>query len=157
MESIDKAYLSLSTAGSCHQSPTVVIDVVPTEDINLPDLIQTDHEELRKVMLTLSYLVEEMDNLIRELSSFYYPLLYYGEGIDDKLIQQGEAHVCAGRMVYPLQQLLNLINHSYRVIKNVIAQLSKLYCTSDSGPKYFDVGESHFKIIFERLSSLLVK
>jgi hypothetical protein len=38
----------------------------------------------------------------------------------------------------------------------MVGQLSRLYCSADAGPKYFEIGETHFKIIFERMGSVLV-
>lgn len=157
-------------------SQTVSLDLVPCEDISLVDLVHSDHEELRKVVLALGHLVSEMDFLVEEgrldsfhsvhvlfmfisfsyRRSFYYPLLYYGEGVDEKALQAGEGHACAGRMVETLQKLLSYVNYCYKVIKNMVGQLSRLYCSSDAGPKYFEIGETHFKIIFERMGCVLV-
>lgn len=164
-------------------SQVICLDSVPREDISLVNLVRSDHEEFRKVVLALGHLVSEvcvwlhvchtcssihfhinfffffrmqMDFLFEEGRSFYYPLLYYGEGVDEKALQAGESHVCAGRMVETLQKLLNFVNFCYKVIKNVVGQLSRLYCSSDVGPKYFDIGETHLKIIFERIGSVLV-
>lgn len=136
-------------------SQTVSLDLVPSEDISLVDLVHSDHEELRKVVLALGHLVSEMD-FLEEGKSFYYPLLYYGEGVDEKALQAGEGHACAGRMVETLQKLLSYVNYCYKVIKNMVGQLSRLYCSSDAGPKYFEIGETHFKIIFERMGCVLV-
>lgn len=135
---------------------TIWVDFVPREELSLLELVSSDHEELRKVVLTMGHLVSEMDFLVQEGRSFYHPLLYYGEGVDEKSLQQGESHACAGRMIETLQKLLNYVNFSYKVIRNTIGQLSKLYCNPDAGPKYFEIGETHFKIIFERIGSVLV-
>lgn len=160
LESIDKVYQSVAVPSRgntiIHPHNTVSVDAVAREDLSLTDLIVSRHEELRKTMLVLGFLVEEMDNAVEELSFFYQPLLYYGEGLDDGLLQRGEAHACVGRILEPLHKMLDSVNHSYKVVRNVLAQLSRLYCGPDSGPKYFDVGECHFKIIFERLGNLLV-
>ena len=142
--------------GKENVSQTVCLDLIPREDISLVDLVHSDHEELRKVVLALSHLVSEMDFLVEEGRSNYYPLLYYGEGVDEKALQAGEGHACAGRMVETLQKLLSYVNYSYKVIKNMVGQLSRLYCSADAGPKYFEIGETHFKIIFERMGSVLV-
>lgn len=156
LEAVDKTFQNLRGSWSGQHLPIISIKTVPYEDATLPELIQSDFEELRKVILTLAHLVEEMDFLVKEFNKFYYPLLYYGEAVDEQLLQQGDSHICAGRIFDVLQQLLSFVNHCYKVVKNVVAQLSKLYCSPDSGPRYFDVGESHFKIIFERLSNMLV-
>lgn len=158
-----KCGTDLETLNQLHDSLTrdslqcvVVVDSVPREDVTLVDLVSSDHEELRKVVLTVGHLVNEMDFLIQEGRSFYHCLLYYGEGVDEKALQQGESHTCAGRMVETLQKLLNFVNYSYKVIRNTVGQLSKLYCSPDTGPKYFEIGETHFKILFERIGSVLV-
>lgn len=132
------------------------LNPVPQEDLELVDLISSPCEELRKVVLALGHLIGEMDFLVVDGRTFYYPLLYYGEGVDEKALEHGESHACAGRMIETLQKLLNYVNYCYKVIKNTVNQLSKLYCTPDAGPKYFEVGETHFKIIFERIGSVLV-
>ena len=159
LESVDRIYQSVAAdagGSSLHLQNPVVVDPVARENLSLADLIISNHEELRKTMLTLGFLVEEMDLLTEELGSFYHPLLYYGEGLDDVLLQRGEAHTCAGRMLEPLHKLLDCVTHSYKVVKNVLTQLSRLHCSPNSGPKYFDVGECHFKIVFERLGNVLV-
>lgn len=76
--------------------------------------------------------------------------------MEEKSFQQGESHACAGRMIETLQKLLNYVSYVYQVVKNAVAQLSKLYTGPDAGPRYFDVGDAHFKIIFERIGSVLV-
>ena len=153
LEAICLAHESLKKENS---DQTIWLDSVPREDITLVELIQSDHEELRKVVLTLGHLVSEMDFLVEEGKSFFHPILYYGEGVDEVALQQGESHTCAGRMIETLQNLLNYVNYCYKVIRNTVGQLSKLYCSPDAGPKYFEVGETHFKILFERMGSVLV-
>ncbi|KAI9557930.1 hypothetical protein GHT06_014682 [Daphnia sinensis] len=152
LEALSQLHESLSNESA---NQVICLDSVPTEDLSLVNLVRSDHEELRKVVLALGHLVSEMDFLIGEGRSFYYPILYYGEGVDEKTLQAGESHVCAGRMVETLQKLLNFVNHCYKVIKNVVGQLSRLYCSSNAGPKYFEVGDTHFKIIFERMGCVL--
>ncbi len=154
LETVCQAHESLEKENS---NQTIWLDSVPREDLTLVDLIQSDHEELRKVVLTLGHLVGEMDFLVEEGRSFYHPLLYYGEGVDEKAVQQGDSHTCAGRMIDTLQKLLNYVNYCYKVVRNTVCQLSKLYISPNAGPKYFEVGETHFKIIFERMGSVLVK
>lgn len=182
LEALSQLHESL---GNENANQIICLDSVPTEDLSLVNLVRSDHEELRKVVLALGHLVSEvcvffvimrwspsilfancllhnflfymqMDFLVEEGRSFYYPFLYYGEGVDEKTLQAGESHVCAGRMVETLQKLLNFVNYCYKVIKNVVGQLSRLYCSSYVGPKYFEVGDTHFKIIFERMGCVLV-
>lgn len=134
----------------------VALDLVPREDVELIDIIKTDNEELGKVVLALSYLVSEIDYLKFEAATFYYPLLYYGEGVDAKDFQAGECHACVGRSIETLQKLLNFVNYTYKVFDNLVTQLSKLYCPLENGPKYLDIGSSHLKIVYERMGSILV-
>lgn len=134
----------------------VALDLVPQEGVELTDVVRSDNEELEKVVLTLSYLVGEMDFLKLEAASFYYPLMYYGEGVDAKEFQGGESHACVGRSIKTLQKLLSLVDHVYKVFHNVVTQLSKLYCPPELGPKYLDIGSSHLKIVYERMGSILV-
>lgn len=134
----------------------ITLDLVPREDVQLTDIIKTDNEELGKVVLALSYLVGEIDYLRAEATSFYYPLMYYGEGVDAKEFQNGESHACVGRSIKTLQKLLDFVSYTYRVFQNIVSQLSKLYCHQDDGPKYFDIGSSHLKIVYERMGTILV-
>ena len=66
------------TRGSALEFP-IAIDVVPSETIDLSDLVSSDHEELRKIVLALAHLVLEMEFVVKEGSSFYNTLLYYGK------------------------------------------------------------------------------
>ena len=96
-----------------------------------------------------------MDFLIKEGSTFYPPLQYYGEGVDNKDFQNGECHTCAAKMIPFLQKLLNYVTHCYKVVENVLCQLTRLYCHPENGPKFLEIWEAHLKIIFERLGELL--
>ena len=151
LDGVDHSYQSMSKDKPFH---LLGLDAIPHEEVELVDLINSDNEALRKVILALSHLIQEIDFLNKEGKSFYHSLLYYGEGVEDSQMQQGECHTCAGKMVPMLQKLLHYVIHCYNVISNTVQQLSQLYCAENS-PKYLEVGETHFKIIFERLGNLL--
>ena len=152
LETVNQIYKNISKWTSKHP---ISLEAVPFEDISLTNLIQSDNGALESVVRAFVYLVEEMDFLIREGSSFYPPLQYYGEGIEDKDFQIGECHTCAAKMIPLLRKLLNYITHCYEVVKNILCQLTQLYCHPETQPKFLEVQETHFKIIFERLGELL--
>ena len=76
LETVCRNYDQVSR-GSSLEFP-IAVDVVPSEQMNLADLIASDHEALRKVVLALAHLVLEMDFIIAEGHSFYNMLLFYG-------------------------------------------------------------------------------
>ena len=152
LETVNQIYKNISKRTLSHQ---ISLEAVPFEDISLADLIQTNNDALRNVVLTFIHLIEEMDFLIKEGQSFYSPLQYYGEGINNRDFQNGECHTCAAKMIPFLQKLLNYIAHCYKVVENIFCQLTRLYCHPENGPKFLEIWEAHLKIIFERLGELL--
>jgi len=110
----------------------ISLNVVPYEEVSLTELVVSDDEALRKVMLTLGHLVCEMEDLVDEGKSFYYPLLYYAEGLSDGQLERGECHACISKMIPVLEDLLQYVEFCYSLISNTVSQLGRLY--PDSGP-----------------------
>lgn len=131
----------------------ISLNVVPYEEVSLTELVVSDDEMLRKVMLTLGHLVCEMEDLVDEGRSFYYPLLYYAEGLSDGQLERGECHACISKMIPVLEDLLQYVEFCYSLISNTVSQLGILY--PDIGPALLELNETHFKIVFERLGELL--
>ena len=143
LESVNQIYQNLAKINAVQP---VAIHFVPSEDISLADLVVTDNEGMRKVLLVLAYLVQVMDSLVEEAKPFYYTVLYYGEAVDETRMQQGECHTCAGQMVPVLHDLLRYVERCCSVVSNLMQQLSRIYVSAENGPKFLDVGDTHFKV-----------
>jgi len=131
------------------------MEVIPHEQPSLLKIVKCDDEILEKVILALSSLVHNMVSLVEEGQPFLYTLLYYGEGIKESNFHQVDFHSCAIKVIPVLQQLLNFVFRCNNVFNNILQQLLNLYSSHGNGPKYLDVAETHFKIIFECMGKIL--
>lgn len=57
LEALSQLHESL---GNENANQIICLDSVPTEDLSLVNLVRSDHEELRKVVLALGHLVSEV-------------------------------------------------------------------------------------------------
>ncbi|XP_035226740.1 WASH complex subunit 4-like, partial [Stegodyphus dumicola] len=130
--------------------------LLPCERITVLDLICTDNKVLNKVISVLAVLCCEMDHLCYEAKEKYFPaVLFYGEGDSPAALVDGEAHIYIGRMIPFMQELSCFVKRCYLVVKNVIHQLSALYCGGKNETAVIDVTDVHFQTVYKHLGSLL--
>ncbi|CAL1261517.1 unnamed protein product [Larinioides sclopetarius] len=142
-----------------YQLDPVSLMLLPKEKTTLLDLISTDNRVLNKIISVLAVLCCEVEDLCSEAKRKFFPaLLFYGEGefSERDALQDGEAHICIGRMIPFMQELSCFVNHIYGVVKNIVHQLSALYTSGKNGvPVIIDVTDVHFQIVYKHLGSLL--
>eukprot|EP00051_Salpingoeca_urceolata_P019308 m.280544 g.280544 ORF g.280544 m.280544 type:complete len:1394 (+) comp19399_c4_seq16:109-4290(+) len=143
---------SLGEAWDFHLDP-VVVEPAARETASALELIRTDNKVFNKVIVALLTLCEEMDSLTHEAeTTFYPPLVMYGEGTKDQ--GEGDAQVQMGKMLPLLQRLATFADRCGRVVKNVIQQLAMLYSPNPTS-QAIDAREVHLESIFQHLGAVL--
>uniref|UniRef100_A0A3Q3L940 WASH complex subunit 4 n=1 Tax=Labrus bergylta TaxID=56723 RepID=A0A3Q3L940_9LABR len=124
----------------------IALKLLPYEQSSLLELIKTDNKVLNKVITVYAALCSEVKKLKYEAETkFYNGLLYYGEGVSDTSVVEGESQVQMGRFISFLQELSCFVTRCYEVVVNIVHQLPK---TESSGV--------HFQVVYEHLGELLV-
>lgn len=134
----------------------IALQFVPVERTTILNLVSTDNKVLNKLITVLAALCCEIDELRCEARNKFFPaLLFYGEGASTNGSLEGEALIYIGRMIPFMQELSSFVTRCYKVVKNVVHQLSSLYNSSKDGVQIIDVNDVHFQTVFRYLGSLL--
>uniref|UniRef100_A0A8C8LNW8 WASH complex subunit 4 n=1 Tax=Oncorhynchus tshawytscha TaxID=74940 RepID=A0A8C8LNW8_ONCTS len=88
--------------------------------------------------------------------SFYNGLLYYGEGVSDSCVVEGESQVQMGRFISFFQELSCFVSRCFEVVVNVVHQLAALYNSNKGVTKIIESSGVHFQTVYEHLGELLV-
>ena len=106
-----------------------MLQLEPTERVDVPDLIQTDNDIFNKVMTVFAFLCDEVAELKQTAEdSFYGPLLMFGEAAidDERDYYDGEEELQMGRTLHFFQDLGNFVDRLNSVTVNIIHQLASL-------------------------------
>ncbi|CAM1154503.1 KIAA1033 (predicted) [Pycnogonum litorale] len=118
---------SIGDLWDVHLDP-ISLQFLPCEHTNVLQLVSTENKILNKVIMVLSSLCCEIDQLCHEAKNKYFDAFHlYGEGEPSGGLQEGDAQVYIGRMFPVFQQLSCFITRCYEVVKNCIQQLASLY------------------------------
>ncbi|XP_077568439.1 WASH complex subunit 4 [Stigmatopora nigra] len=135
----------------------IALKLLPYEQSSLLEMIKTDNKVLNKVITVYAALCSEVKNLKYEAENkFYNGLLYYGEGVSDCSVVEGQCQIQMGRFISFLQELSCFVSRCYEVVVNIVHQLAALYTSNKSATKIIDSSGVHFQIVFEQLGELLV-
>ncbi|XP_072328054.1 WASH complex subunit 4 isoform X2 [Scyliorhinus torazame] len=130
--------------------------LLPYEQSSLLELIKTENRVLNKVITVYAALCCEVKKLKYEAETkFYNGLLFYGEGVTESSIVEGEAQIQMGRFISFLQELSCFITRCYEVVMNIVQQLASLYTSNKTAPKVIETTGVHFQIVYEHLGELL--
>uniref|UniRef100_A0A8C4ZNH3 WASH complex subunit 4 n=1 Tax=Gadus morhua TaxID=8049 RepID=A0A8C4ZNH3_GADMO len=106
----------------------IALKLVPREQSSLLELIKTDNKVLNKVITVYAALCSEVKKLKYEAETkFYNGLLYYGEGVSDTSVVEGESQIQMGRFISFLQELSCFVSRCFEVVVNIVHQLAALY------------------------------
>uniref|UniRef100_A0A4W6ESX5 WASH complex subunit 4 n=1 Tax=Lates calcarifer TaxID=8187 RepID=A0A4W6ESX5_LATCA len=135
----------------------IALKLLPYEQSSLLELIKTDNKVLNKVITVYAALCSEVKKLKYEAETkFYNGLLYYGEGVSDTSVVEGESQIQMGRFISFLQELSCFVSRCYEVVVNIVHQLAALYSSSKGATKIIESSGVHFQIVYEHLGELLV-
>ncbi|KAG9334957.1 hypothetical protein JZ751_006280 [Albula glossodonta] len=135
----------------------IALKLLPYEQSSLLELIKTENKVLNKVITVFAALCSEIKKLKYEAETkFYNGLLYYGEGVSDTSVVEGDSQVQMGRFISFLQELSCFVSRCFEVVVNVIHQLASLYNSSKSSTKIIESSGVHFQTVYEQLGELLV-
>ncbi|RXN19076.1 WASH complex subunit 7 [Labeo rohita] len=113
----------------------ITLKLLPYEQSSLLELIKTDNKAETK---------------------FYNGLLYYGEGVSDTSMVEGESQIQMGRFISFLQELSCFVSRCFEVVVNMVHQLAALYNSNKSATKIIESTGVHFQTVYEHLGELLV-
>ncbi|XP_042890150.1 WASH complex subunit 4-like [Penaeus japonicus] len=139
-------------------SDPVKLSMSPFEQTSLVHLVQSDNKLVNKVVLALSAVCYEMNQLVDEArSQLYPPLLLYGSGESegDSGEALGESQTSLSRILPTLQRVACYVARVQRVTRNVMHQMSALYPLDKRSQAVIDVSDVHFQVVYEHLGSLL--
>uniref|UniRef100_A0A8C5CEW5 WASH complex subunit 4 n=1 Tax=Gadus morhua TaxID=8049 RepID=A0A8C5CEW5_GADMO len=95
----------------------IALKLVPREQSSLLELIKTDNKVLNKVITVYAALCSEVKKLKYEAETkFYNGLLYYGEGVSDTSVVEGESQIQMGRFISFLQELSCFVSRCFEVV-----------------------------------------
>lgn len=135
----------------------ITLKLLPYEQSSLLELIKTDNKVLNKVITVYAALCCEVKKLKHEAETkFYNGLLYYGEGVSDTSVVEGESQIQMGRFVSFLQELSCFVSRCFEVVVNMVHQLAALYNSSKGATKIIESTGVHFQTVYEHLGELLV-
>lgn len=135
----------------------IALKLLPYEQSSLLELIKTDNKVLNKVITVYAALCCEVKKLKFEAETkFYNGLLFYGEGVSDTSVVEGESQIQMGRFISFLQELSCFVTRCYEVVVNIVHQLAALYNSSKVATKVIESSGVHFQIVYEHLGELLV-
>uniref|UniRef100_H3CSF2 WASH complex subunit 4 n=1 Tax=Tetraodon nigroviridis TaxID=99883 RepID=H3CSF2_TETNG len=135
----------------------IALKLLPCEQSSVLELIKTDNKVLNKVITVYAALCTEVKKLKYEAETkFYNGLLYYGEGVSDSSIVEGELQIQMGRFISFLQELSCFVSRCYEVVVNIVHQLAALYNNNKAAPKVIESSGVHFQVVYEHLGELLV-
>ncbi|KAJ3596591.1 hypothetical protein NHX12_002996 [Muraenolepis orangiensis] len=135
----------------------IALKLVPCEQSSLLELIKTDNKVLNKVITVYAALCSEVKKLKYEAETkFYNGLLYYGEGVSDTSVVEGESQIQMGRFISFLQELSCFVSRCFEVVMNIVHQLAALYNNNKGAAKIIESSGVHFQTVYEHLGELLV-
>ncbi|TKS73206.1 WASH complex subunit 4 [Collichthys lucidus] len=135
----------------------IALKLLPYEQSSLLELIKTDNKVLNKVVTVYAALCSEVKKLKYEAESkFYNGLLYYGEGVSDTSVVEGDSQIQMGRFISFFQELSCFVSRCYEVVVNIVHQLAALYNSNKGATKIIESSGVHFQIVYEHLGELLV-
>uniref|UniRef100_A0AAQ5XAX0 WASH complex subunit 4 n=1 Tax=Amphiprion ocellaris TaxID=80972 RepID=A0AAQ5XAX0_AMPOC len=135
----------------------IALKLLPYEQSSLLELIKTDNKVLNKVITVYAALCSEVKKLKYEAETkFYSGLLYYGEGVSDTSVVEGESQIQMGRFISFLQELSCFVSRCYEVVVSIVHQLAALYNSNKGATKIIESSGVHFQIVYEHLGELLV-
>ncbi|XP_062316984.1 WASH complex subunit 4 isoform X1 [Osmerus eperlanus] len=135
----------------------IALKLLPYEQSSLLELIKTDNKVLNKVITVYAALCSEVKKLKYEAETkFYNGLLYYGEGVSDSSVLEGELQVQMGRFISFLQELSCFVARCFEVVVNIVHQLAALYNSNKGATKIIESSGVHFQTVYEHLGELLV-
>uniref|UniRef100_G3PJT1 WASH complex subunit 4 n=1 Tax=Gasterosteus aculeatus aculeatus TaxID=481459 RepID=G3PJT1_GASAC len=135
----------------------IALKLLPYEQSSLLELIKTDNKVLNKVITVYAALCSEVKKLKYEAETkFYNGLLYYGEGVSNTSVVEGESQIQMGRFISFLQELSCFVSRCYEVVVNIVHQLAALYNSNKGSTKIIESSGVHFQIVYEHLGELLV-
>ncbi|XP_060770735.1 WASH complex subunit 4 [Neoarius graeffei] len=135
----------------------IALKLLPYEQSSLLELIKTENKVLNKVITVYAALCSEVKKLKYEAETkFYNGLLYYGEGVSDTSVVEGECQVQMGRFISFLQELSCFVSRCFEVVVNLVHQLAALYNSSKAATKIIESSGVHFQTVYEHLGELLV-
>ncbi|KAM8892117.1 WASH complex subunit 4 isoform 1-T2 [Spinachia spinachia] len=133
------------------------LKLLPYEQSSLLELIKTDNKVLNKVITVYAALCSEVKKLKYEAETkFYNGLLYYGEGVSNSSVVEGESQIQMGRFISFLQELSCFVSRCYEVVVNIVHQLAALYNSNKATTKIIESSGVHFQTVYEHLGELLV-
>ena len=103
-----------------------MLQLEPTERVDVPDLIQTDNDIFNKVMTVFAFLCDEVAELKQTAEdSFYGPLLMFGEAAidDERDYYDGEEELQMGRTLHFFQDLGNFVDRLNSVTEGLTMPL----------------------------------
>ncbi|KAF7702037.1 WASH complex subunit 4 [Silurus meridionalis] len=135
----------------------IALKLLPYEQCSLLELIKTENKVLNKVITVYAALCGEVKKLKYEAETkFYNGLLYYGEGVSDTSVVEGECQVQMGRFISFLQELSCFVSRCFEVVVNLVHQLAALYNSNKAATKIIESSGVHFQTVYEHLGELLV-
>uniref|UniRef100_A0A8B9HRW6 WASH complex subunit 4 n=1 Tax=Astyanax mexicanus TaxID=7994 RepID=A0A8B9HRW6_ASTMX len=135
----------------------IALQLIPYEQSSLLELIKTENKVLNKVITVYAALCSEVKKLKYEAETkFYNGLLYYGEGVSDTSVVEGECQVQMGRFISFLQELSCFVSRCFEVVVNIVHQLAALYNSNKAATKIIESSGVHFQTVYEHLGELLV-
>ncbi|KPP68340.1 hypothetical protein Z043_112994, partial [Scleropages formosus] len=135
----------------------IALKLLPYEQSSLLELIKTENKVLNKVITVYAALCSEVKKLKYEAETkFYNGLLYYGEGVSDTSMVEGESQIQMGRFISFLQELSCFVSRCFEVVVNLVHQLASLYSSSKNATKIIESSGVHFQTVYEHLGELLV-
>ncbi|KAB5565725.1 hypothetical protein PHYPO_G00244840 [Pangasianodon hypophthalmus] len=135
----------------------IALKLLPYEQSSLLELIKTENKVLNKVITVYAALCSEVKKLKYEAETkFYNGLLYYGEGVSDTSVVEGECQVQMGRFISFLQELSCFVSRCFEVVVNLVHQLAALYNSNKAATKIIESSGVHFQTVYEHLGELLV-
>ncbi|XP_054885135.1 WASH complex subunit 4 isoform X1 [Poeciliopsis prolifica] len=135
----------------------IALKLLPYEQTSLLELIKTDNKVLNKVVTVYAALCGEVKKLKYEAETkFYNGLLFYGEGVCETSVLEGESQIQMGRFISFLQELSCFVSRCYEVVVSIIHQLAALYNSSKGATKIIESSGVHFQVVYEHLGELLV-
>eukprot|EP01101_Sappina_pedata_P008773 TRINITY_DN4938_c0_g1_i1.p1 TRINITY_DN4938_c0_g1~~TRINITY_DN4938_c0_g1_i1.p1 ORF type:complete len:1098 (+),score=436.48 TRINITY_DN4938_c0_g1_i1:19-3312(+) len=130
----------------------IALNVTPQENIALNDLITTDNQLFKKIMLVFTSLCDECRILIEMGNDKFVPAFL---DFAEKEPIEGEAQMNIGKMIPFLQDFSTYIRRSHLVVQNAIRQLASLY-HKKSKLYMISFKEVNLQTVFNQIGDLLV-
>uniref|UniRef100_A0A6U0K852 WASH complex subunit 4 n=1 Tax=Percolomonas cosmopolitus TaxID=63605 RepID=A0A6U0K852_9EUKA len=142
---------SLTISRVSLKNPPFYLQTEPLSSYRVDELLQTEHRTMRKILMVLDVLIEELRQLrMVARTQFYGKLALFGEGANP---QDGMGQLQLGRILRLLTRLWNLVERTNVVLKHVLIQMAALYKIHDargSGNSTVDISDEHL-LSFSRI------